>query len=560
MTVFFAGSTVHAQIQSPATRNSEIIDTKIFSTSGRCAECHSSAPRAYALRDAKGRSVAPSDLWPTSMMANSSVDPLWRAVVAAEVAATPSRKTEIETKCLRCHTPMASVEAEIAGVTPSRELFLHGTSKFAKLAQDGVSCTVCHQIPPEQLGSDESFSGHFQIGKQRKIYGPHLRPFTMPMRHRTGYTPTESKHVSKSALCASCHTLFTNSLTPDGKPTGHMLLEQGPYVEWQNSQFNDETDGPNKHTRSCQDCHMPSTDVNGKSIKTRIARNPHGGDFPPIRPRQTFGRHVFTGGNTLMLSILRDELGETRSRTAVAGFNAAIKQTRRMLRQKTAQIKIVEAKQRDGKLNITLTVTNLTGHKLPTAYPSRRVWIRLRVLDSARKVVFVSGDFDDRGRIIDHVGDILASELVGGPVNLHLSTITSPAQVQTYEALMEDAQGEVTYSLLRGSQYKKDNRLLPKGWKSDHPRGPTTAPVGTDDDPDFTAGTDTVRYAINVQSSRGSYKIDATLYYQVLGSRYAAELFTHDVPEMQHFRKLHDKADTRPEVLDRDVRTIRNRP
>jgi hypothetical protein len=65
-----------AQIQSPAIRDAEITDTDYFTTAETCAQCHSSAPRATALRDAKGRSVAPSELWPASMMAHSSVDPL----------------------------------------------------------------------------------------------------------------------------------------------------------------------------------------------------------------------------------------------------------------------------------------------------------------------------------------------------------------------------------------------------------------------------------------------------------------------------------------------------
>ena len=62
------------------------------------------------MRDETGESVAPFDLWRASMMANSARDPIWRAMVSTEVAATPSRKAEIGAKCTRCHAPMASVE------------------------------------------------------------------------------------------------------------------------------------------------------------------------------------------------------------------------------------------------------------------------------------------------------------------------------------------------------------------------------------------------------------------------------------------------------------------
>ena len=550
------GSSLHAQVESPAMAGRDSASTDYFMTSEVCSMCHSTATSAKALKDAEGRSIGPHDLWRTSMMANASVDPFWRAVVAAEVAATPSRKAEIEAKCLRCHTPMASVEAEIAGTAPSRSRFLHGKSTLARLASDGVSCTVCHQIPSDGVGKDESFSGHFRIGYDGEIFGPHARPFSMPMYRHTGYRATESSHVRESALCAACHTLFTDTLAPDGSPTGHTLLEQGPYVEWQNSQFNDESKNPGKHAASCQDCHVPTEDVDGSPIKTRIARNPHGWDFPPVSPRSPFGRHVFTGGNTLVPSILRNEVAAAGSETAAAAFDAKIRETRHRLRKETARIEIVKAERQDEQLVIAVEVSNMAGHKLPTAYPSRRVWVRLQVRDAAGEVVFASGEFDRRGRIVDGEGRILASEQVAGPVAPHRTQIDSPDQVQIYEAVMEDADGQVTYSLLRGARYHKDDRLLPLGWKSDHPRATVTASVGTAEDRDFTAGSDTVLYVIDAPSERGPYQIDATLHYQVLGSRYLAELFTNDVPEMRVFRKLYNTASPRPELLHRTTRTI----
>ena len=553
VTVMLSDGLLLAQIHSPATRDSAITDTEFFTTAETCARCHSSAPRATALRDQKQRPIAPSDLWPASMMAHSSVDPLWRAVVAAEVAATPSRQAEIEAKCLRCHTPMASVQAEIDGVTPSRDRFLHGETKLAALAADGVSCTACHQIPADRVGEDESFSGQFQIGRDRRIFGPHRRPFAMPMYRHTGFVPTESPHVHKSAMCASCHTLITHALTEDGSPTGESLLEQGPYVEWQNSHFNDELAQPGPLAASCQDCHVPTTDVDGVPIQTRIARNPHGRDFPPVRPRKPFGRHVFTGGNTLMPSIIRASLaiGEASSKTAIASLDAAIERSQKMLREDTARIRISDVHFEGGKLVAVVEVENLAGHKLPTAYPSRRVWIRLRVFDADDRSVFSSGDFDQRGRIVDAGGRILSSELVGGAQSPHYSSIDRSEQVQIYEAVMEDTHGSVTYSLLRGARYRKDNRLLPKGWKLGHARGIMTSPAGTDDDVDFVSGTDRVKYRVDVPVDSGPFRVEADLWYQVLGARYAAELFRHDVPEMRQFKRLYESADPRPELLNR---------
>ncbi len=224
------GDVLLGQVQCPATSDGEVASTDFFASSELCSMCHSNATQAAALRDGRKRPIGPVDLWRTSMMANSSADPIWRAVVAAEVAARPALRAKIEAKCLRCHTPMASVQADLDKTPISRARFLHGKSTQARLAADGVSCTVCHQIPPEGLGKDDSFSGHFKIGDKGRIFGPHANPFSMPMYRHTGYLPTQSDHVRKSALCAACHTLFTEALGPDGSATGHTLLEQGPYV------------------------------------------------------------------------------------------------------------------------------------------------------------------------------------------------------------------------------------------------------------------------------------------------------------------------------------------
>lgn len=65
-----------------------------FATSLICADCHSNSSDASAMRDERDNWIAPFDLWSSSMMANAARDPLWRAAVSAEVAATPSRAAE----------------------------------------------------------------------------------------------------------------------------------------------------------------------------------------------------------------------------------------------------------------------------------------------------------------------------------------------------------------------------------------------------------------------------------------------------------------------------------
>ncbi|MDH3590498.1 MAG: cytochrome c family protein, partial [Planctomycetota bacterium] len=117
-----------------------------FVTSDNCAFCHSNATSAGGLRDNQGRPVAPYDLWRATMMANAARDPFFLAAMAAETTHNPSRKKEIEAKCLRCHAPMAheEVRRRTGGKDSIGADVFKIQSPFRALAMDGVSCTLCH--------------------------------------------------------------------------------------------------------------------------------------------------------------------------------------------------------------------------------------------------------------------------------------------------------------------------------------------------------------------------------------------------------------------------------
>jgi hypothetical protein len=128
------------------------------------------------------------------------------------------------------------------------EVFAHlafGTGdRMDELAQDGVSCSMCHQISKEKLGTRESFVGGFDVDTTKsKGERAEYRPYKIEdgqlriMRSSSGgYRPTESDHVRKSELCATCHTLITKALGPRGE-VDRATSEQMPYQEWFNSEF-----------------------------------------------------------------------------------------------------------------------------------------------------------------------------------------------------------------------------------------------------------------------------------------------------------------------------------
>lgn len=514
-----------------------------FATSLVCANCHSNAPEAKNLRDDKGNGVAPFDLWQGTMMANATRDPFWRAVVSAEVAAFPARKAAIEADCMQCHAPMAVTQSHLRKeATPLLDV-LYGKGLLTDLAMDGVSCTACHQISADGLGTPASYSGGFKITSVKRIYGPHRNPQGGPMIGFTGYTPTYATHISESKLCATCHTLFTEGRHADGRPSGRHLAEQTPYLEWRNSVFSTEAAKRAPEAANCQGCHMPRNSEEGIPIKTRLARTPDGGDFrTPLRLQ--LSRHIFVGGNTLVPQMLRDNRDEMGALASDEAFNNVIRLAKQQLATNTATVEVTGLQRQGGKLTFTAKVENKVGHKFPTAYPSRRAWLRVRVIDAAGRVVWAGGDFDDRGRILGADGKPLASES-SGSMEPHRNRIQNPGEVQIWEAVMADTDGNPTWSLLRGVDYIKDNRLLPKGWVAEGPDAHDTEPRGLGSDSDFAGGSDSVTFELAVPQE-GALTLEVQVVYQSLSWRYASELLKARTPEVVTFGEYLNKADTAP--------------
>ena len=527
-----------------------LVDTGRVQTADTCAECHANTDASIAMRDEADRPIAPHDLWRSSMMANAGRDPFWYAMVEGETLSTPNAAEAIEAKCTRCHAPVLSAELELTAMgTPAVADLLEPDSDHAALGLDGVSCTLCHQIEDVELGQPSSFTGHWTVLGEGNLYGPHAAPFTNPMVNHLGVTPLEGPHTLDSGLCATCHTLVTDALTPSGEATGASLAEQAPYLEWRNSAFSTEAAVPGPSAASCQDCHTPTSSVDGQAIATRLAHRPDGTDFPSnVVDRSPYGRHTFVGANTAMLGLIRDYAEILQPGAPTEAFDATIAATRAQLQGATATVAIA-APTRDGDtLAVPVTVTSLVGHKLPTGFPSRRVFLSLEVRDASDQVVFRSGGFDERGRLLDGAGEILASELAGGPIAPHLDSVTSPDEVQIWEGIMADGDGQPTYRLLRGASFLKDDRLLPPGWDP-QAADAAIAPAGVEGDLDYAAGTDTVHFSVAAPAAAGPYTIVAEVYYQTLSPRFLAELFALDGPRIRAFEAMVSTAEVGPERL-----------
>lgn len=501
-------------------------EARFLVLSESCARCHSAVPTAQALWGSTGQDASPLGTWRASVMANSFADPYWRAQMEREVdLASEAGRPEVRELCTRCHAPAAVHEARLGGDAAPTLAALDADPA----AHEGVTCTVCHRMNGEGFGEKKTFDGNLPLDLGANLFGPYPEPFDGPMAAMSGYQIQYGEHVSTSALCATCHTL----------ETGHgeaRFLEQSPYLEWRNSVFSYES-GETEQSRSCQSCHMPNMG------SMNIAHNPMGGDFPFLSPRPDVRSHAIVGGNALLLDLLRLGREELGVRASAAELEQMAQETRRQLSQDTATVDLDEVEWFLDRLRFDVLVENLAGHKLPSGYPSRRMWLEVTVTTEDFPW-FESGVPDAQGRIVERGEDF-------GLV--HHNTITSTEQVQVYEMVAHDSEGHATTQLSAMQTLAKDNRLLPLGWAPAGPHGDQTSPVGIGQDEDFVGGGDIVHFDLEippeVQKLPGRPMIAVRLLYQSIPPGWADEHRGRKSEASQRFLRLYDAAPTRYEVL-----------
>lgn len=516
--------------------------TDDFVGSHYCFNCH------HLLTDAAGNNVSIISDWRSTMMANAAKDPFWQAKVQSEVHRNPGLQKVIEQKCAVCHMPMAWTQSQAAdGYAEAAVLgqgFLKSGNSLHDAAMDGVSCSLCHQVQDKGLGMEETFSGKFKIDTttdppDRILYGPYHEVVQKPMRTSIGFTSEYGPQMNHSALCGSCHTLFTPSTDAQSNVVGQ-FPEQGIFLEWRHSSYNVPDAarydiGDNAHRgKICQECHMPHSPA-GEVIISKWAPE-------TVRPKEHFSQHFFVGGNVFMMEMFADEVDALDLTASSRLFMQTRDRTLDQLQNRSARLSFTSIGLENEELAAELTLESLAGHKYPSGFPSRRLWIHFTVTDSRGKTVFESGKPLANGAIAGNDNDESPQKF-----EPHYNEITRPDQVQVYEALMRNTDGDITYTLLRANTYAKDNRLLPAGFaKQTAP--PAIAVHGralTDDD--FQGGGDMLTYRVKTTGFQGPFTVRAELLYASLSYPFLEDLRKDRQLELvDRFIRMADRSNKMP--------------
>lgn len=522
--------------------------------------------------------------------------------IAYLTAHKPDQKVAITNLCFSCHNAMGERQLEMTSHgkepytldIPMTTDLQSPNFEYGALGRDGISCAVCHHIQSTTHKSEMEFieqdaTGRFQLTNADQLEGPFENPVTIPMKNTLGVVPAHDSYTQNARVCGTCHTIHLPVLDAINETAKEkkaeecqqekFSYEQATYLEWVNSSFQNVVGDPTRFSggvKTCQDCHM-SDSLNGNVLQTKIA-NVEDTQYPAAEhrapndqlnvPLRTSGvaRHQFQGLNVYLLEMFNQFSNDLGVRTCdymasgcsanppTGGIPFAERNFLEQAAEQTATLAVSKPSVQGSTLTADVTVTNLTGHRFPSGVSFRRAFIDFCVRDAATNaILFESGRTNSIGAITDMQGNVLASEYNGSTgadvpghgqaYQPHFWTgnpITNDKQVQIFEELLRDADGNFTTSFIRQDCHFKDNRILPLGWRKDGPDLKQffgkpleeTWSDATGDDPHYqdplgANGQAVVRYSVALPPgvSPTNVTITAQLFYQAIPPYFLRQRF-----------------------------------
>jgi hypothetical protein len=500
---------------------SQPFEAGILNPPQACAVCHGNYDP----------NVEPYDNWRGSMMAQASLDPIFKANMAIANQDAPDSGD----LCLRCHLSRGWLQGRSVPTDGSRML---------DTDRSGVACDFCHRLvdpiydpvqnPPEDaaiLAALSNPASNFANGMATiDPTGARRGPF---LNADTGHPVLVSPFHREAALCGTCHDVSNPAFEKD--PNGEyfpnafdtpaadfasttLLPVERTYSEWFNSAYNSlpgvyapEFGGNKDYVSTCQDCHM--RDVTGE-----------GCNFGSPPTRTDLPLHDMTGGSTWLPSVLSimhpNEVNETALQAGIARATYMLQNAADLdLLQENTQLKV--------------TVTNNTGHKLPTGYPEgRRIWINVRFYDDVNSLISESAAYDPCTGYLSHDAEAKIYEIEPG-IDPNLA------------AILGLTPGPSFHFTLNNKVYL-DNRIPPRGFTNAAYDAFGGAPVAHS----YADGQywDDTYYDI----PSGATSADVTLYYQSISKEFVEFLrdentTTNDGNDMYDLWNDNDKSP--PELM-----------
>jgi hypothetical protein len=429
-----------------------------LASSTDCAICHGNYDTAKE----------PYANWRGSMMANASRDLLFKAnmAIANQDAANSGDL------CLRCHLARGWLQGRSVPTDGSRMDAADG---------DGVTCALCHRMvdpgykagvnPTNDPGvlaalsfADTNYgNGMFVIDPTGLRRGPYSNAVL-------GHDSLGSPFHRSAAFCGTCHDVSNPAFTKDAQGvyqpntfnaastnfSPHFIAPvERTFSEWLASDYNSSNgvyapqfagNRPGGRVSTCQHCHMQY--ASGYIANTNLN--------PGIPLRSDMAVHDLTGGSTWMPAMLTNLFPGEISQPAIA---AAIARATTLL-QNAASLAV-----QDTGSQLKVTVTNESGHKLPTGYPEgRRVWLNVSFFDAANQLLAESAAYDTNSGVLIRDSEAKIYEV-------HPGIDTNINGLLGFEA-------DASLHFVLNNKIYEDNRIPPRGFTNATFAAFGGAPVG----------------------------------------------------------------------------------
>ncbi|MFN2116955.1 MAG: multiheme c-type cytochrome [Candidatus Promineifilaceae bacterium] len=486
-----------------------------------CTNCHANYDPAPG-QDPETRTW---QAWQGSMMAQSGRDPLFYAALdIANLGAAGAGEF-----CLRCHLPRGWLEGRSS--TPDG-------SEMTDQDIEGVQCEVCHRLlnpqadpnnPQEdtQILTDLEYPvSSLFTGSGQMIVDPEDRrrgPFDIVADlnddpHLTdGASTLISPFHQESEICGTCHDinnpLFTwdeesqsyqpNPLDEPGDITVGFPIER-TFTEWKLSAYNTpegveapQFGGNKTHVSICQDCHM--RDITGSAGAYYTGSGFVRDDMP---------LHDLTGANTWVpqIIVLDPEFGTdfVEGSPRRDALDNGVLRARTML-QNAARLEVEQVGE-----ELTVTVFNDSGHKLPSGYvEGRRMWLQIEGYDENCRLVYTSGAYKP-----------ITGDLFGLADDPSLKIYESKQGLTADWAAQLGLPAGPSFHFVLNNMIVSDNRIPPRGYSFEEYNASQAAPY-TNGQPD------PARYADGQYWDITTYKLpeevtwgNVRLVYQIASKEY----------------------------------------
>ncbi len=437
-----AGGLVPTTLRDFDMPGSQPFEAGTLNTPNACRACHGDYDAA----------VEPYTNWSGSMMAQASRDLLFEACMTIGNQDAPDSGDV----CLRCHIPR--------GWLRGRSVPTNG-DQMIQNDMVGVACDLCHRLvdpfydPNNNPTEDEAILAGLEMPPAN--FGNGMFVIDPTGARRGPFADADSGHAilvspfhREAALCGTCHDVSNPAFETDGAGnfipnefdapatnfSAHAMMPiERTYSEWFYSDYNTpegvyapQFGGNKDYVATCQDCHM--RDVTGQGCN--FAEAPVRNDLP---------LHDMTGGSTWLPALLPALYPDVPEYVDPVALQAGIERARYML-QNAAELDVAQ-----NGTTVQVTVTNNTGHKLPTGYPEgRRMWLNVQFFDANLTLVGESGAYDNTTGTLFNDAELKVYETKPG-----LDEVTAP---------LVGVDPGPSFHFVLNNKIFKDNRIPPRGF------------------------------------------------------------------------------------------------